>query len=141
MSTAYTFPFAPTALASGLEKSPDPAPMSATVIPGFKDSPPMTSSIFRGASCARHSATPPASISPATHQIRHAVFRNMGSPLQAAYTNAALDRKPYMAPYSSVRHCYVLQPSFCFLRVGCSPDRSRWCAIGGLHSRGLDSFF
>src|SRR5579864_4513578 len=96
MSTAYTFPPGATAFARGREKNPDPAPMSATTIPGFKERLARTSLTFwvaarfgdsnvfshssalRGASWAQDSATPPASIAASRHHVHECFFWNMG---------------------------------------------------------------
>src|ERR1700681_3102733 len=95
MSTAYTFPFGPTALAIGREKNPDPAPMSATINPGFKERSANTSSTFcvaarrgdsnvfshssalRGASCARDSVAQPANTRPSRHNANELFFLNI----------------------------------------------------------------
>src|SRR5437660_9955399 len=47
MSTAYTLPPGETACASGASETPEPAPMSATMLPGFSLSLASVSSIFR----------------------------------------------------------------------------------------------
>src|SRR5580700_2979616 len=96
MSTAYTFPPGATAFARGREKNPDPAPMSATIIPGFKERSDKTSATFwvaarfgdsnvfshssalRGASCAQDWVTPPANIAPSRHHVHEWFFRNIG---------------------------------------------------------------
>src|SRR5580700_7156735 len=95
MSTAYTFPPGATAFARGREKNPDPAPMSATIIPGFKERSDKTSATFwvavrfgdsnvfshssalRGASCAQDSPTLPANIATTRHHMYQWVFGNI----------------------------------------------------------------